>query len=218
MGHQGDLAHRDDRPEAFPDHAQQQRAADHSGIEGIVRLGAVPDDGIDGIDHPLCDVGVVVEAEQDRHVGSEDLAAEVGLLALDVVEANGRAGAVKLEVQAVEPAGVLQALADDIQEVGAEFIVDASSGHGMSANDGNRLDLDPGIRHCLQVTAHLSLAARLGDDVRSQVQAERPVVAHIRQLGIEVVCFLGDVDQSNAHRLAPRRTFSRRRSPCRRRR
>ncbi len=101
MRHQGDLAHRDHRPEAFLDHAKQQSAADQSGVEGIVRLGAVPDDGVDRIDHPARHVGVVVEAEQDRHVGSEDLAAEVRLLALDIVEAHGRAGPVKLEVQPV---------------------------------------------------------------------------------------------------------------------
>ena len=66
------------------------------------------------------DVGVVVEAEQDRHVGAEDLAAERGLLALDIVEANGRAGAVQLQVQPVEPARRrVRPLADDIQEIGA---------------------------------------------------------------------------------------------------
>ena len=72
-----------------------------NGSCGCVRCA---DDGVDALDHLLRDVGVVIEPEHDRDVRPEDLAAERGLLALDVVDALGRAGAVQLQRQPVDPA------------------------------------------------------------------------------------------------------------------
>ena len=61
-------------------------------------------------------VGVMVETEHDRDVGAEDRAAELDLLALDVVDALGRAGAVELERKPVDRAGRLEAGADALLE------------------------------------------------------------------------------------------------------
>ena len=41
--------------------ADQQAGADQAGIERIMRLGAVRDDGAGVVDHALGDVGMVVE-------------------------------------------------------------------------------------------------------------------------------------------------------------
>ncbi len=65
---------------------------------------AVGDDGGAGGDHGLRNVGVVIEAEQDGDFGSEQGAAERGQLPFHVVGGLGRAGAVELQREAVEPA------------------------------------------------------------------------------------------------------------------
>ena len=57
------------------------------------------------VDHLLRDVGVMIEPEDDRHVRAQDRAAERDLLALDVVDALGRAGAVQLQRQPVDRSG-----------------------------------------------------------------------------------------------------------------
>ena len=58
---------------------------------------------IAALDHLPGDIGMVVEAENDRHVGAQNLAAEGSLLAFYVVDALGGAGAVKLQREAVDP-------------------------------------------------------------------------------------------------------------------
>ena len=123
-------------------HADEQRRSEDTGVEGIVRLRAMCDDGIDRAHHEIRDIAVVIEAENDRYVRPEHLAAERGLFALDVVNALGRAGAMQLKCEAIDLARSLQARANAVEEELAQLAVDAPSGDGEGADDRDRLGLE----------------------------------------------------------------------------
>ena len=59
------------------------------GLERIVRLGPEADERVAEVDHPLGDVGVMVEGQDDRHRGSDHVASDRLEPALDVVDALG---------------------------------------------------------------------------------------------------------------------------------
>jgi hypothetical protein len=91
---------------------QQQLGADHAGVEDIVRLVRCPTTAV-AVGHDLLgDVGMVIEPEDDGDVGPENLPAERDLLALDIVDALGGAGAVQLQRQPVDGTGRPEPLAD----------------------------------------------------------------------------------------------------------
>jgi len=156
------------------------------------------DDGIDRAHHEIRDIAVVIEAENDRYIRPEHLAAERGLFALDVVNALGRTGAMQLQCEAVDLARSLQAGANAVEEELARLAVDAPSGDGEGADDRDRIDLNSGARDGFEMPADLADRAE-ANDLLALVEAERLEIRERRELRIEVVGFLRDVDERDAH-------------------
>ncbi len=122
------------------DDADQELRSDPAGVEGVVRLRAVADDRRADLHHLARDVGVVVEAEHDRHVRPEDRAAERDLLALDIVDAIRRAGAVQLQREPVDRPAAARPAPDALLEVAVGLARDAAAGDRPAPDDRNRLD------------------------------------------------------------------------------
>ena len=195
MRDQRDFAPRRHRLQLFGDDADQQVGADDAGIERIVRLGAVADNRVGIVDDLPGDIAVVIEPENDRHVGAQDFSAELDLLALDIVDLLGGAGAVQLQRQPVDLAGCGEALPDLVLEEFESFGSDTPTGHGPGADDGDRLDLEPRVGDGLIVPAGLADGTDLFDQLGALVDAEGAVVVHGGQHRIEVVGFLPDVNE-----------------------
>ena len=73
-----------------------------------VRIGPIGDERIRESHHRIRDVGVIVEAGDDRHVGSDRRAHPPQQLALAILDVLGDHGAVKVEVNGVERFGCLE--------------------------------------------------------------------------------------------------------------
>ncbi len=81
--------------------------------------------------------------------------------------------------------------------------VEAAGGRGPAADDRDRLDLEAGFLDRLEIAADLAEAAQLLQHLLALVEAEGAVVLERRRQRIEVVGFLADVQESDAHGCDP---------------
>jgi hypothetical protein len=163
-----------------------------------MRLGAVADDGRAALHDLAGHVGVVVEPEDDRDLASQDRAAERYLLAFDVVDPLGRAGAVQLQRQPVDGSGGLQPFPDAPGEDLERVACDATARHCKGPDNRDSLDRNPGLVHRAVVAADLADVAQVLLDRAALEEAERLVVPERRRQRVEVVRLLGNVDQGEA--------------------
>ncbi len=98
--------------------AQQQREMSCGGAAGVshidVRIGAIGDQRVGMLDHFRCHIGMQVEADHERQVVADHLADTRDNFAFAVVEMLGHHRPVQIEINAIDRAGVPDAVDDDL--------------------------------------------------------------------------------------------------------
>ena len=173
--------------------------AQPAGVVRVVRLGPVADDGRAQSHHFFCDVAVVVQAQHDGHIGSENIPACLQLSALNIVDAIGGAGAVNLQRQRINRAGGLQAEPDFLLKETVGILSDASTRDRPPADDGNHGDV---VTRCLDDIEKATNLPYPTEGVKNSPafnDAKGLIVAQGRGDRVEVVGFLTDVNECNTH-------------------
>ena len=168
-----------------------------------VRVGAVADEAVGRLHHLRRDVGVVVEADGDRHVRADGGAHAAQQLALAVLERLADHGAVQVEVDGIDG----QRLGEAADELAGDALVGIGGDEaaGAAAGPQQRHDVVRGPHVAQEAREREAGVAEPFDDVRSAhqrravaVAGEVGVVGPLRDEAVGLVMEAADGDAGHA--------------------
>ena len=173
---------------------EHELGADTAGIVGVMRLGAVADDGCAQLDHFFRHIGMVVQAEHDGYGRPQHCAAGLQLLALNIIHSHGGAGTVELQRKRVNAACGLQPEPNLLFKKRIGSSINAPARHGPATNNGHHFYRFAAGLYGINKTTDLPYATVGAGDRWAFNNTKRFVVAQRGCHRVEVVGFLSNMD------------------------
>ena len=145
MRDEGDLPPRGGGARLVADDAEQKLRRQFTGLELIVRLGTMRNQGICVIDNRVREIGVMVEGDDEGFVVADQSTYDPEQIRLGIVNPVGDGRSMQSKIHGIEWSCVAQALLQRLGEVGEGFLRQRPTGPCPAMDDGNRCPIELGI-------------------------------------------------------------------------